>query len=488
MIDLFANPLILGLALLGTVLGITVGAVPGLTGTMLIALSLPLTFSMEPVSGLVLLVGMYVGAVSGGLISATLLRMPGTPAAVMTTLDGYPMAISGRPGRALGLGVGASLFGGLVSWVALWQLSEPMADWSTKLGPFELFSLVILALALLAGVGDASRARGLLAGSLGVLVAMPGMHPATGELRWTFGFTSLNEGFRLIPVLIGMFAIGKILEDLTGKDGPVEKVSGNDSAWIEPGLWKSQLLNLFRSSGIGTLIGVLPGVGANIGSLAAYMAAKRTSDKPEDFGKGSEEGIIASESANNATVGGALIPLIALGVPGSVIGAVLLGALIVHGLQPGPLLFRQNPDAVHAIIGTVLVANLMMYLVMLVCARWIARLSSVSKKILFPLVTACCIWGAYALNGLWFDVGVMLVFGLVGWRMEKAQLPLAAFVIGFVLAPVAEENLCAGLMASGGSYFPLVTRPISLALLITAVSLLVWKKKGSAKSPRKNTP
>lgn len=295
--------------------------------------------------------------------------------------------------------------------------------------------------------------------------------------------TSMNEGFRLIPVLIGMFAIGKILEDITGKGGEVEKVSGKDSAWIPFGVWKKQLINLFRSSGIGTLIGVLPGVGANIGSLAAYMAAKRASRQPDEFGKGSEEGIVASESANNATVGGALIPLIALGVPGSVIGAVLLGALIVHGLQPGPLLFRQNPEAVHAIIGTVLVSNVLMFLVMLVCARWIAKLSFVPKQILFPMVAGCCIWGAYALNGLWFDVVVMLVFGLVGWRMEKAKLPLAAFVIGFVLAPVAEENLCAGLMASGGSYLPLLTRPISLCFLITAVVLLLWKKKGSANTP-----
>ncbi|MBT6461321.1 MAG: tripartite tricarboxylate transporter permease, partial [Opitutae bacterium] len=333
----------------------------------------------------------------------------------------------------------------------------------------------------LAGVGDSTRARGLLAGSLGVLVAMPGMHPATGELRWTMGISSMNEGFRLIPVLIGMFAIGKILEDLTEKEGKVEKVSGKDSAWIPLGIWKNQLVNLFRSSGIGTLIGVLPGVGANIGSLAAYMAAKRASTKPEAFGKGSEEGIVASESANNATVGGALIPLIALGIPGSVIGAVLLGALIVHGLQPGPLLFRQNPEAVHAIIGTVLLANLVMYIIMLGCARWIARLSFIPKKILFPLVTACCIWGAYALNGLWFDVFIMLVFGISGWLMEKAKLPLAAFVIGFVLAPVAEENLCAGLMASGGSYVPLVTRPISLGLLATTLALLLWKKKGSVK-------
>ena len=477
MIELFSSPELWGLALLGTTLGITVGAIPGLTGMMLIALSLPLTFTMEPTSGLVLLVAMYVGAVSGGLISATLLRMPGTPAAVMTTLDGYPMASGGRPGRALGLGVGASLVGGLVSWLALWQLSEPMADWSTKLGPFELFSLVVLALALLAGVGETTRARGLLAGGLGVLAAMPGMHPATGELRWTFGQTEMNEGFRLIPVLIGMFAIGKILEDLINKGEEVETVSGDDSPFVSLRTWKKQLVNLLRSSGIGTLVGVLPGVGANIGSLAAYVSAKRASSSPEEFGKGSEEGIVASESANNATVGGALIPLIALGIPGSVIGAVLLGALIFHGLIPGPLLFRQNPEAVHAIVGTVLVANLMMYFIMLCGARWIARLSTIPKKILLPIVAASCLWGAYALNGLWFDVVVMLVFGLVGWRMEKAKLPLAAFVIGFVLAPVAEENLCAGLMASGGSYAPLVTRPISLCLLLVAGVLLLRKKK-----------
>ena len=207
------------------------------------------------------------------------------------------------------------------------------------------------------------------------------------------------------------------------------------------------------------------------------MAAKRASKKPERFGKGSEEGIISSEAANNATVGGALIPLISLGIPGSVIGAVLLGALIVHGLQPGPLLFRQNPEAIHAIIGTVLIANIMMFLIMVGCAKWIAKLSAIPKKILFPSVTLCCIWGAYALNGMWFDVLVMLLFGILGWRMEKAKLPLAAFVIGFVLAPIAEENLCAGLMASGGSYLPLITRPLSLCLLVGSAALILWKRK-----------
>jgi len=475
--ELFTSPTVLGLVLLGTVLGITVGAVPGLTGTMLIVLALPFTYGMEPAQALVLLVGMYVGAVSGGLISATLLRIPGTPAAVMTTLDGYPMARAGQPGRALGLGIGASLVGGLVSWLALCLLAEPVSEWSTRLGPFEYFSLVVLALALLAGVGEESRARSLLAGCLGVLAAMPGMHPTTAELRWTFGWPSLNSGLGLIPVLIGLFAIGKILTDLLGGDHEVEQSDCNDSPWLSLGEWKRHAKNLLRSSGIGTLIGVLPGIGANIGSLAAYAAAKRASGEPEKFGEGNEEGIVASESANNATVGGALIPLIALGIPGSVIGAVLLGALVLHGLQPGPLLFRQNPVAVEAIIGAVLVANVLMAALMLGGARWMAKLAAVPRVVLWPVVFGSCVFGAHQLNGRWFDVGVMLVFGVVGFAMERWRLPLAAFVIGFVLAPVAEENLCAGLMASGGSYAPLVTRPISLLLLLAAAVLLIWKRK-----------
>ena len=485
MTEIFTSPAALGLVLLGTVLGITVGAVPGLTGTMLIVLALPFTYGMEPALALVLLVGMYVGAVSGGLISATLLRMPGTPAAVMTTLDGYPMAREGQPGRALGLGIGASLIGGLISWLALWLLAEPVSEWSTRLGPFEYFSLVVLALALLAGVGEESRARSLLAGCLGVLAAMPGMHPATGELRWTLSWPSLNSGLGLIPVLIGLFAIGKILTDLLGANRELEQADCKDSPWLSLDEWKAHTRNLLRSSGIGTLIGVLPGIGANIGSLAAYAAAKRASDKPEKFGQGSEEGIVASESANNATVGGALIPLIALGIPGSVIGAVLLGALVLHGLQPGPLLFRQNPAAVEAIIGAVLVANFLMAVLMLCGARWMAKLAAVPRAVLWPVVFGSCVFGAFQLNGRGFDVGVMLAFGVVGFAMEHWRLPLAAFVIGFVLAPVAEENLCAGLMASGGSYAPLVTRPISLLLLLAAAGLLICKRNVPAQETKR---
>ena len=469
-----ASPLSFGLVTLGAFLGITVGAIPGLTGAMLIALTLPLTFSMEPAHALILLTSMYVGSVSGGLITATLLRIPGTPASVMTTLDGYPMAKSGRPGRALGLGIGASLVGGIISWVFLWSFAEPLADFSTKLGPFDYFAMTLLALALIAGVGGSSPAKGWLAGFFGMFCALPGAHPSSGEPRLTFGFVEMDAGFRLLPVLIGVFALGKILRDLQeGDSGSAERIAGDDKPWLSLQEWRSHFGNLFRSSCIGSFIGALPGVGANVGSLAAYSTAKRFSSKPEEFGKGSPEGIVASESANNATVGGALIPLVSLGIPGSVIDAILLGALLIHGLQPGPLLFRQNPEAVHAILGAALVANVLTFAFMTVGARRVARLAKISPNVLIPFTLVFCVVGSFALNNRWFDVWTMLAFGVIGFLMEKAHLPLAAFVIGFVLAPLAEKNLCSGLGASGGSYLELFTQPISLVFLLLAVTLVL---------------
>ena len=294
---------------------------------MLISLTLPLTFSMRYEDALVLLVAMYVGSVSGGLISATLLRMPGTPASIMTTLDGYPMARAGRPGRALGLGITASLVGGMISWGFLVVLARPIAGLSTRLGPFDLFSLVVIALVLIASVAGRSLVLGLFSGALGILATMPGMSPATGELRWTLGFAELADGLQLLPVLIGLFAVSQVLVDVVGIDREVEPVAperrGLFMSWKD---WKAQSTNLLRSSLIGTGVGILPGVGANVGSILAYSAARGLSKKPEEFGEGSEEGIVASEAANNATVGGALIPLVALGIPGSVIDAILLGA------------------------------------------------------------------------------------------------------------------------------------------------------------------
>ncbi len=476
------------LMMLGTVLGVVVGAIPGLTGAMLIALTMPLTFTMSSGDALILLVSMYVGSISGGLITATLLKMPGTPASLMTTLDGYPLARSGQPGRALGLGIGASLVGGLISWGFLVALSGPIATRSTELGPFEYFGLILVALVLIVSVSGESVTRGLLSGLMGMLLTIPGVAPASGELRWTFGFHELNDGLKLLPVLIGVFAVSQVLADIVTLERSVTAVPvSRRGLWMSPADWWTQKWNLLRSSLVGTWVGILPGIGANIGSILAYTFARSVSRHPEKFGHGCEEGIVASEAANNATVGGALIPLIALGIPGSVIDAILLGALIVHGLQPGPLLFESNPDVVYTIMITVLFSNIAMYLFMIACVGWLARAINVPRWILLPVVLVFCVVGSYALANRMFDVWVMLASGLLGFAMERCRLPLAPFVIGFVLAPVAEKNLGKGLVANGGSWWqvlglqwpagqsvPSLDSPFTLICVLLSAILLMW--------------
>ena len=480
---------LIALVVLGTALGIIVGSIPGLTGAMLISLSLPLTFAMDGQSALALLVAMYVGSVSGGLITATLLRMPGTPASIITTLDGYPMAASGRAARALGLGIGASFVGGILSWVVLALVAKPIAEFSTALGPWEFFSLVLMSLVLVVGVSGTSLARGIFSCLLGILCALPGAVPGTGELRLTFGFSAMDDGFKLLPVLIGLFALSRVF-------APSEdNRQANDTAVEGPILlkfreWKSQLLNLFRSGVIGTAIGILPGMGANIGSLIAYSTARATSKTREKFGTGCDDGIVASESANNATVGGALVPLVALGIPGSVIDAILLGAFVIHGLQPGPMLFANDPKIVGTIISSYLWANVAMLILMLLTARWIAKLARVRQHTLIPIVAAFCVLGSFALANRYFDVWVMIGFGLGGFFLERWRIPLAPFVIGFVLTPLGEESMMTALMSSGGSWFPLISRPGSVVFLLVACLLLFWslrQRRASYPSEKQNS-
>jgi putative tricarboxylic transport membrane protein len=469
------TPLPFILCVVGVFLGVTVGAIPGLSGAMLIALTLPLTFYMEPVNAIVLLVAMYVGAISGGLITATLLRMPGTPAAVMTTFDGYPMARQGFPGRALGLGITASFVGGMVSWLALYLLAEPLSIVATRFGPFEYFSLIVMAMVLIASVSEGSMIKGLISGLLGMLVSMPGVDPAAGQPRLTWDWYLLNGGLKLLPVLIGIFAVSQIISDVVDLNRKVERVEVSSKGILMTLRdWKNQAVNLVRSSLIGTGVGILPGVGASIGSVIAYTAAKNMSKTPEKFGRGSEEGIIASEAANNATVGGALIPLIAMGIPGSVIDAILIGALMIHSIQPGPTLFITNADIVWAMIATCLLANVLMFAMMTGSVRWISRLMYVPRTYLLPVVVVFCVIGSFALNNTMFDVWVMLLFGIIGFAMERARFPLGPFVIGFVLAPLGEAKLRSGLMMTAGGVEPMFTRPLSAIFLAIAVLLLVW--------------
>ena len=452
----------------GTSLGIVVGAIPGLSGAMLIALTLPLTFYMEPFDAVVLLIAMYVGAISGGLITATLMRMPGTPASVMTTLDGYPMARSGQPGRALGLGITASFVGGLVSWMVLLTITQPLSILATRFGPFEYFTLILMAMVLIASVSEGSLVKGLIAGLLGMLVSMPGVDPSSGMPRLTFGFYQMNGGLQLLPVLIGTFAVSQVIKDCMDRSGVPERQEVKSSKILMSLRdLRRNAGNMIRSSIIGTWIGILPGIGASIGSVVAYTVAKNVSKKPELFGKGSEEGIIA-------TVGGALIPLIAMGIPGSVIDAILIGALTIHSIQPGPTLFLTNNDIVWGMIAASLLANILMFILMTSSVRYISGLIYLPKSFILPIVMMFCVIGSYALNNTMFDVWVMLAFGVIGFLMEKASIPLGPFVIGFVLAPLGEEKLRSGLMMTAGDFSPIVTRPFPLAFLLMAIALLLW--------------
>lgn len=459
--------------LIGVILGVTVGAIPGLTGSMLIALSLPATFFMSAEQAMTLLISEYVGSVSGGLISATLLRMPGTPASVMTTLDGYPMAAKGQPGRALGLGTMASLVGGLISWIFLIMLAMPLASVAVQFGPWEYFSMALLALLLISAVREGSMAKALLSGLLGVMLALPGEDPSIGMPRLTFGIPMLEAGFSMLPVLVGVYAISQVASDIIGGGARVESPERVNSMSIRMSDFIRHKFNLFRSAMIGTLVGILPGVGANIGSVLSYLVAKKVSKKPEKFGNGSEEGIIASEAGNNATVGGALIPLISLGIPGSIADAFLMSAMVIHGITPGPMLFTTNANLVYVIMGAMLLANVAMFGVMLGLIRYLRRLTDIPVSLLLPPILVFCVIGSFALNNRMFDVWVMIGCGALGIMMSKARIPLAPFVIGFVLAPVAEAKFRTALMISGGDYLAVLERPVALGLLVLCALMLL---------------
>jgi putative tricarboxylic transport membrane protein len=469
------TPWPLFLTALGTFLGITVGAIPGLTTGMLIILTIPLTYTMDPTNALILLTSMYVGGISGGQISAILLGMPGTPAAVLTTFDGFPMAQKGQPGRALGLGIGASFIGGLVSWIFLALLAKPIADVAVYLGPFDYFSLVLMALVLIASISRGSLIKGLFSAFFGMAIALPGVDPATGSIRLSFGFHQMEDGFKLMPVLIGVFALGQILNEIVDIERRFTllkmKMKGILMGWQD---FKSGWINLLRSSLIGTWVGILPGIGGNIGSIVAYSAAKNFSRVPEKFGEGSEEGIIASECANNATIAGALIPLISMGIPGSIVDIFLMGGMMVHGVEPGPMLSTSHPKIFYGIIVATLLANILMFLMMTGGVAIVAKLTKIPKGYTLPVIMVFCVIGAYGEGNRIFDVWVLLAFGVVGFVMKKAIIPEAPFIIGAVLAPIAELKLRTGLQASGGSYLPLITRPISCIFLIFSLIFLFW--------------
>ncbi|MGV0875887.1 tripartite tricarboxylate transporter permease [Martelella sp. FLE1502] len=479
MVDSFLymmSPAALGWSLLGVAMGVIFGAIPGLGGGMLMALMLPATFVMPDVEAQVFLIGIYVGGVSGGLVSGVLLGVPGAPSAIMTTIDGSAMARKGLAARALSLGIVSSFIGGMISWVILSLLALPMARVASQLQSFDYFALVLLGIVMIAFLASGSPAKALISGLFGILVATVGFDPISASSRFTFGLPALSNGFDILPVLIGTFAVRSVLTDLANPKSTQQNqldaslrdvLREGGRAFRYPG-------NLVRSGLIGSWIGLLPGIGANVGALMSYTAAQTFSKKREEFGHGSEEAIVASETGNNATVGGALIPMIALGIPGSGQDVILMAALILHSIQPGPLLAIEHPDIFYGVITSYAFANIFMLAVMLLLLRFLAKVIKTPPGILAPVVLMFCVVGVAANHNNLGDAWVMFGFGIVGYVMSWLRFPLAPFIIGFVLGPLAEERLRSALMSTGGDFAPLLGRPIGMSLIIIAVVVALW--------------
>ena len=423
---------------IGLAAGIIVGALPGLTGTMCIALLLPMTYGLNSITGMILLLGVYCGGIYGGSVTAILINTPGTPASAATVLDGYPMAKKGRAAHALNLALSASEIGGLFSVAVLIVAAPQIARVALDFGPAEYFALALFGLTIIASVGG-SLIKGLIMGLAGLFVATIGMDPVGGTNRFTFNITELSSGIDIIPALIGLFAITEIMykaRDIYKPVGDVIEINGKEKVSFRDVL--KYKVTLLKSSIIGTFIGVVPGTGAAIASFLSYNEAKRASKHPELFGTGYGEGVVASEAANNAVTGGTLVPLLTLGLPGDTNTAVLLGALTMQGIIPGPQLFVQQRQWVYSIMFALIIVNIFMYIQGRFFIKFFVNVTKVPTQILVPILITLCIIGSYAVNNTTFDALLMILIGLFGYYMKKLDFPLTPMVIAIVLGPLAE--------------------------------------------------
>ncbi len=472
----FQLPVILVIAS-GTVLGILFGALPGLTATMGIVILIPLTYGLPPLIGIGALLGVYCGAISGGAISATLLKIPGTPSAVATTFDAFPMAQRGEAGKALGIGIFSSFLGGIFSALVLSVFAPPIARAAIRFGAAEYFSLAVFGLMIIASISSGSLMKGVIAGAFGVFVSTIGTDPMTGTARFTYGQPALLAGVALLPALIGLFAVSQVFDDMqslllaTGKEQTLQRVKG---AYFRIGEVISRWRLVLVSAIIGTGVGALPGAGGSIASFVAYDTAKRMSKTPEEFGKGSVEGIIASETANNAVTGGGMVPMMTLGVPGDSATAVLMGGLLIQGLRPGPLLFRDQPNIAYGIFIALFVANIFMLCIQYFGIRFYARLLTVKREVLTPLILVFCIVGAYGISGRVLDLYIVLGFGVLGYFLIKYRFGVAPVVLGIILGPLLESNFRRAMHMFRGDWTVFFQRPISLGFLLAAFVGAAW--------------
>ena len=451
-----------------TILGVIIGVLPGLGSTTGAALLLPFTLTMEPVHAITVLTTIYVSATFAGSITAILINTPGTSAAAATTFDGYPLAQRGEAGRALGIAVVASTIGGIFSVIVLCIAAPMLARVAYEFRPPEYFALTVFGLSMLASISAGGAVKNIIGGVFGVWLATIGAERVTGIERYTFGHYELYEGLAFVPVFIGLFAMSELLMQSKRLKDVAEAIGLKAVKLPTKEDYKKIWRTVLRSCGIGTFIGILPAEGATVASMIGYSEARRWSKNKEEFGKGSVEGIAGAEAANNAATGGAMVPTMVLGIPGSGTTAIILVGLMVHGLRPGPYLFTEQVDTVYQIFGAMLVANVMFLFMGLYAARFFARISLIPTTLLWPIVFALCVIGAYSLNSSLLDIWIVMAFGVLGFFARRHGFAVAPIAVGLILGEMVETNLQNSLKMFDGEWWLIFTQPLAVVFLVLA--------------------
>ncbi|MEH7224675.1 tripartite tricarboxylate transporter permease [Bacillus sp. JJ1566] len=471
--------------LIGVTFGMFIGVLPGLGPTAGTALLLPLTFALEPISAIIMLSGIYYGAMYGGTITSVLINTPGESASLITCLDGHPLAKQGRAGVALGIAGIGSFIGGCISIIGLILVGPPLAKLALNFGPPEFFAMVFLGLALLLGLMGKSIVKGLLGALFGLSLAFIGQDLSSGVLRFTFGQTHLMSGIDFIAIAMGLFGLSELFLNAESKlSANAEKPPKVQGLLPRREEWKPTMKSIGRGSILGFFIGLIPGTNSVIPTILSYSMEKKLAKDPSRFGKGALEGVAGPETANNSYSGGALIPLFTLGIPSSPTIAVLLGAFVMHGLTPGPALFQDNPTFVWAVIASMFIGNAILLMMNLPMANLWAKITLVPFRILFPIILIITIVGTYALNNSMFDVGAMLVFGILGYFLKKADFPLAPIILAFVLGGLMEQTLIQSLTIFRGDFFEFFMRPISGTILVIAILSIIASVIATIKDKR----
>jgi putative tricarboxylic transport membrane protein len=459
----------------GVTLGAIFGALPGLTATMGVAVLTPLTFWVSAEQGLAMLLGIYCGAIPAGGIPAILINVPGTPASIATAWDGYPLARQGQAGLALGVNAIMGAAGQLISIFFLAFAAFPIAGFALRFGPSEYAGLAIFGISLMAGVSGGRVLKGLLAGLLGLALATVGLDPMTAFPRFSFGYSEFLDGISFVPVMIGLFGLAEVLVQIAEGRSTRAHIDASLGRILPTAAeWKRMGPSVVGAGGLGTLVGAVPAAGGDIGSVIAWEQARRLARKPEEFGKGSLEGLGAAVASANAAIGGAMTTMLTLGIPGDAVSAILIGALLIHGIQPGPLLFENQRPFIFTLVFLLAAASLLTMLLGLLGAKPLAKILRIPSPWLWAGITLFGTVGSYALNNAVADVWVMFAAGVAGFLLRRADVPLGPLVLGLILGPMMEANLRRALILSRGDWFGALTRPITLFFLVATLLSLAW--------------